>query len=155
MIVIREAIQLSPTLCHLMDYSLPGSSVCGISQARILEWVAISFSRVSSWPRDWTQVSCIAGRLFTIWATSEGRIAIITKLKTLEINISHKLSCKVLKNISKSNPTIYTENYIPWASGIYTRYERLVQHLKNQWIKSIIPTGMKNHITILTDAEKT
>ena len=44
--------------------SLPGSSVHGILQARILKWVAIPFSRGTSWPRDWTQVSCIAGRFF-------------------------------------------------------------------------------------------
>ena len=54
-----------------MDCSLPGSSVHGISQARILEWVSISFSRASSQPRDRTQVYCIAGRLFTGWATRE------------------------------------------------------------------------------------
>ena len=48
-----------------MDYSLPGSSVHGISQARILEWVAISFSRGSSQFRDWIHVSCTAGRFFT------------------------------------------------------------------------------------------
>ena len=47
-----------------MDCSLPGSSVHGIFQARVLEWVAISFSRGSSWPRDRTWVSCIAGRRF-------------------------------------------------------------------------------------------
>ena len=47
-----------------MDYSLPGSSVHAILQARTLEWVAIPFSRGSSWPRDRTQVSCIAGRFF-------------------------------------------------------------------------------------------
>ena len=46
--------QLCLTLCDTTDCSLPGSSVHGISQARILEWVAISFSRGSSWPRDWT-----------------------------------------------------------------------------------------------------
>ena len=51
-----------------MDCSLPGSSVHGILQARILEWVAIPFSTGSSWPRDWTWVSCIAGRFFTVWA---------------------------------------------------------------------------------------
>ena len=51
--------------------SLPGSSVHGILQARLLEWVAISFSRGSSWPRDRTQVSCIAGRHFNLWATRE------------------------------------------------------------------------------------
>ena len=54
-----------------MDCSPPGSSVYGIFQARILEWVAISFSRGSSWLRDWTHVSCIAGRCFTLWATRE------------------------------------------------------------------------------------
>ena len=48
-----------------MGYSLPGSSDHGIFQARVLEWVAISFFRGSSWPRDRTQVSCIAGRFFT------------------------------------------------------------------------------------------
>ena len=54
-----------------MDCSPPGSSVHGISQAILLEWVAVSFSREFSWPRDWTQVSCIAGKFFTIWATKE------------------------------------------------------------------------------------
>ena len=50
--------QLCLTLCNPMDCSLPGSSVYGISQARILEWVAIPFSRGSSWPMDWTRFSC-------------------------------------------------------------------------------------------------
>ena len=54
-----------------MDCSPPGSSVHGILQARILEWVAIPSSRGSSQPRDWTLVSGIAGRFFTIWATRE------------------------------------------------------------------------------------
>ena len=57
-----EVAQSCPTLCDPMDYSLPGSSVHGIFQARVLEWIAISFSRGSSWPRDRTQVSCVAGR---------------------------------------------------------------------------------------------
>ena len=55
--------QWCPTLCSRMDCSLPGSSAHGILQARILELLAISFSRGSSWPRDQTLVSCIAGRL--------------------------------------------------------------------------------------------
>ena len=54
-----EVAQSCPTLCDPMDCSLPGFSVHGIFQARILEWVAISFSRRSSWPRDWTSVSCV------------------------------------------------------------------------------------------------
>ena len=60
--------QSCPILCDPMDCSPPGSSVCGILQARILEWVAISFSRGFSWPRDWTQVSLIAGRFYTVWS---------------------------------------------------------------------------------------
>ena len=52
--------------CDPMDYSLLGSSVHGILQARILEWVAMPFSRGSSRPRDLTQVSCTAGGFFTV-----------------------------------------------------------------------------------------
>ena len=55
-----------PTLYDLMDCSLPGSSVHGILQARILELVAIPFSKGSSQPRDWTQVFHIAGRFSTV-----------------------------------------------------------------------------------------
>ena len=63
--------QSCPPLCNPMDCTLPGSSVHGISQARILEWTAISFSRGSSPPRDRTWVSYIAGRFFSVWATRE------------------------------------------------------------------------------------
>ena len=59
-----EVTQSSPTFCDCVDCSLPGSSVHGISQARILEQVVISFSRGSSQPRDGTQVSCTASRFF-------------------------------------------------------------------------------------------
>ena len=59
-------VQSCPTFCHHMDCRPPGSSVHGILQARILEWVAISFSRGSSQPRDRTWVSCTAGRFFTL-----------------------------------------------------------------------------------------
>ena len=54
------------TLCDPLEYSLPGSSVLGILQARILEWVAIPFPRGSPQPRGQTQVSCMAGGFFTI-----------------------------------------------------------------------------------------
>ena len=64
-------LQFCLTLCDPMDWSPLGSSVQGIVQTRILEWVAIPFSRGSSRPRDQIQVSCIAGRFFTIWATKE------------------------------------------------------------------------------------
>ena len=63
-----QLLQSCPILHDPMDGSLPGSSVHGVIQARILEWVAMPSSRGSSWPRDWTNVSCgscIAGRFFT------------------------------------------------------------------------------------------
>ena len=66
-----EVTESCLTLCDPMDCSLLGSSFHGIFQARILEWVTISFSRRSSRPRDWTQVSHIVGRHFTVWATRE------------------------------------------------------------------------------------
>ena len=59
------------TLWDPMDYSRPGSSGHGILQARILECVAISFSRGTSQSRDWTQVLCIAGRFFITWDIRE------------------------------------------------------------------------------------
>ena len=69
-----KSLSRCPTLCSPMDCSsLPGSSVHGISQARVLEWVVISFSRGSSRPRDWTQVFCIVGRFFTIWPSREAQ----------------------------------------------------------------------------------
>ena len=71
----NEVAQLCPTLCNHMDCSLPGFSIHGIFQARVLEWVAISFSKGSSRPRDRAQVSHIAGRCFAIWAASwKGRL---------------------------------------------------------------------------------
>ena len=64
-----EVAQSCLTLCNPVDCSLPGFSVHGILQARTLEWVAISFSRGSSPPRDQTRVSRIGGRRFNLWAT--------------------------------------------------------------------------------------
>ena len=60
-----------PALCNPVDCSLPGSSVHGILQPRILEWIAVPFVRGSSWPRDRIRVSCVAGRFFTVWATGK------------------------------------------------------------------------------------
>ena len=71
MLAASKSLQSCPTLCDPIDGSPPGSPVPGILQARTLEWVAISFSRGSSWPRDWTQVSRIGGRCFNLWATRE------------------------------------------------------------------------------------
>ena len=67
-----EVAQSCPTICDPMDCSPPGSSLHGILQARVLEWVAISFTSGSSRPRDRTRVSCIAGRRLNLWAPDEG-----------------------------------------------------------------------------------
>ena len=66
-----EVSQPFPTLCNHIDCSLPDFSVHGIFQARVPQWVVISFSKGFSQPRDGTWVSCIAGRHFTLWATRE------------------------------------------------------------------------------------
>ena len=78
------------TLFDPMDCSLPGSSLHGILQARILDWGAIFTSRGSSQPRDWTQVSCIAGRFFIIWAT-DGKL-FVRWIYLLLIEEAHNLS---------------------------------------------------------------
>ena len=68
-----KVAQLCPSLCDPMDCSPPGSSVHGIHQARILDWVAVPFSKgfLQLWCR--TQVSHIAGGFFTSWATREAQ----------------------------------------------------------------------------------
>ena len=71
--VCVSVAQSCPTLCDSMDCSPAGCSVHGTFQARILEWVTISFSRGSSQSRDQTWVSCTAGRFFTIWASREAQ----------------------------------------------------------------------------------
>ena len=83
-----------------MGCNPPGFSVHGIFQARILEWVAISFSRESFWPRDWTQVSCIAGECFTLCATRE----------TLALPYSHPIQKTwFLSDTSGRNPPSYLD----------------------------------------------
>ena len=89
-------VQSCPTPCNSMDCSLPGSYVLGILLARILEWIAIPFSRQSSPPSDWTRVSCIAGRFFTFWATRE---VLLKDGRNLTMIIGQK--DKILENRTK------------------------------------------------------
>ena len=81
--------QLCPTLCDLMGCNLPGSSVRGILQARILEWVAMPSSRGSSWLREWTQVSCIGRRILyhlsqnpIMWCISKGEHRVLARVRS-------------------------------------------------------------------------
>ena len=78
--------QLCLTLFDLNDCSLQGSSVLEILQAKILEWVAIFYTRESSKPRDQTWVSCIADSFFSIWATRED-LVIVTETYSLHIGL--------------------------------------------------------------------
>ena len=89
-----EVAKSCPTLCDPVDYSTTGSSIHGILQARVLEWVAISFSRGSSWPRDRTQVSRIPGRCFNLWATREAQRKATPKnvQTTSQLHSSHPLA---------------------------------------------------------------
>ena len=82
--VCVQSLQLCPTLCNPVDCSPPGSSVHGIFQSRILEWVAISSSGGSSWPRDQTHVSyvsCIVGQFFTTEPLRKPIIYLIYSIK--------------------------------------------------------------------------
>ena len=79
--------QPCPTLWDPLDCSPPSSSVHGIFQARILEWIAISSSKGSSQPRDQTCVSCITGGFFTCWAIRKAQNKIIVWLLRITISI--------------------------------------------------------------------
>ena len=83
MCVLCLVTQSCLTLCDPVDCSPPGSSVHGVFQARVLECFAISFSGGSSYPRDRTQVSCIAGRFYTIWATREAHSQMSVHLRKI------------------------------------------------------------------------
>ena len=82
--------------CNSMDCSPPGSSVHVIFQARILEWVAISYSRRSSQSRDRTLVSHIAGRFFTVWTTREAWRTVWWFLKKLKVELPYDLVIPIL-----------------------------------------------------------
>ena len=111
-----------------MDCSLPGSSVHGLFQARVLEWVAISFSRGSSQPRDRTQISRIAGSCFTIWITTEAKPTVeglfFTGLPRATVirNINWQFQLKLILQLeTKQNKTVgkkwkLSGRWISWIS---------------------------------------
>ena len=105
-VLAMSVTQVCPTLCNPMEYNPPGPSILGILQARILEWVASPFCRGSSQPRDWTQVSCIAGRFFTVWATRKSNSILFNSNRIL----------------SYSSPDAILKNSTRWQDG--ARWER-------------------------------
>ena len=116
------------TLCEPMDCNMSGSSVHGIFQARILEQVAISFSRGSSWPRNWTQVFCIAGRFFTSRATGEAHLyfSVISNLPKSPTQL-----CLTIKK--KSTISFQNKGWTPYFSSAnqplhFETFEHLLLH---------------------------
>ena len=95
------------TLYSLIDCSPPGSSLHGISQARILEWVAMPSSRGSSQARDRSQVSCIAGGFFTICASREA------------LEVSCLFEFEVLHSHTPKNPSFSLDAFFRWADMMY------------------------------------
>ena len=109
-----------------MDCSLPGSSIHGISQARILEWVAMSFSKGSSWPRHQTRISCIGRQILNQWAPGEAHwplCALIKQQSQVCVAAVFVLvpTC-LLQNLScpsrewTQTAAVKTTNHNPWAS---------------------------------------
>ena len=89
---VNEITQSCPTLCDSMDCSLTTFLRPWDFPGKNLEWVALSFSRRSSWPRDCTQVSCIVGRRFTIWATS--LVPRLTEIRDAHFKADHHYSLR-------------------------------------------------------------
>ena len=114
-----EVAQSCPTLCYSVDCSLPGSSLHGILQARVLEWVAISFSRGSSQPRDWTRVSCIAGRCFNLWATRTAKKVSPTAFLVFSPAMQH-LSKEMLQSFLSCVLTFTFTYSFPWGLIIFS-----------------------------------
>ena len=114
-----------PTLCNTTDCSQPGFSVLGIFQARILEWVSVSFSREPSWPRD-QGVSCIDRWTLYCWATGEAHSDNYSHLKLIKnvflLPLVYDIDCRELLIfllkclIEFINKTIWTGYFLFWKN---------------------------------------
>ena len=122
-----EVAQSYPTLCDPMDCSLSGSSVHGIFQARVLEWIAISFSRGCSRPRNQTRVSHIAGRRFTVWATREVQIPM-----RLLHNLVPSVENQKWRDLSRTANNL--TNKALWGDNTRYKSQAQTQQLTVYWI---------------------
>ena len=125
----QVVIQPCPTLCNPVDCSSPGSSAHEILQARILEHVAIPFSRGSSWPRNRTQVSCISGRFFIYYDSS-------TLFQNLCCSFPFPAS-KLIKSCRKRNAR--TRHPVRWTRSL--QFNLKVYHL---WGFQVLTECYKN-----------
>ena len=133
-----KSLQLCPTLCDPRDGSPPGSPVPRILQARILEWIAIPFSRGSSQPRNQTQISCIASKFFNVWAIREAPDPLGSYLKLVK---------KSENEVAQSCPTpsdpmdcslpgssvhgIYQARELEWGAIAFSKKTRIGYPKKN------------------------
>ena len=122
-LVCAKSLQLYPTVCNPMDCSLLGSFVHGILQVRVLEWIAISFSRASSWPRDRIRVSCIGRRVLYHWATR--KVPLITlsrshfKGKQQDCSTSiNSQTCLELHMYIKAKAPSFDSNWFPPSTNM-------------------------------------
>ena len=98
---------------------LPGTSVHGILQVRILKWVAIPFSRESSWPRDQTEISRMAGRFFTIWATGEALVKSLKDVNYIHLIDGVDILIFCLLNLFIPNRGVLKSSTITMESSVY------------------------------------
>ena len=141
--------QLSPTLCDPTDCNPPCFSALGISQAWILEWVDIPFSRGFFQLRDWTQVFCIACRFFIIWATKEA-------LYSVKQKYSYPVIYSLLVHWKRKAFLYCSSFYNLFSSLLFVFYKGMVPHRINMqiilrcdniswnWWESYVKVGMKN-----------
>ena len=133
--------QSCPTLCYPMDCSTPGSSVHGILQARILKWVTISFSRVSSQFMDRTCISCLGRQILYHWATWEAPSPAFTLFFMFPTYTHIQSKPNVLGNVSSSDIRVSllmsTPLRISWQCLAHKRHSMtiyLFHEQRNQWM---------------------
>ena len=124
--------QSRPLLYDPMDCGLSGSSVHGVLQARIMEWIAIPFSRGFSWPRDQTRLSCMAGRFFTIWATRD-----LERKIDLSQRVIQYLSHWIVLETAISGWKRKTQNG-PWKFLWFAFFSHRITHYKLEGLLQMI-----------------
>ena len=134
--------QLCLTLCNPMDFSPPGSSVHRVLQARILEWVAIPFSRWFSRPTNQTWVSHMAGSFFTIWATREATIEIYTnwrRIPHLPLPPVPGISACMWLTILNIMQYLFFSDWLLLLNWKYSLYILHIRSLPAIWFANISP----------------
>ena len=155
---VNEVTQSCPTLFDPMDCSLQGSSVHGIFQARVLEWVAISFSRGSSQTKDWTWVSHIAGRRFTVWATRKasakrntvyfwwvaGLSKLIWQVLGLFSPINHLLQYYILETVFlrikiEKHDNVFSHSNLSWNKNLWDHFHLRLRFWSRRFLDRVTP----------------